>query len=353
VALPAKPAGIAPSGLMATLSPTHTWQKAARAESYQIYVNKVAGGAAMVSTYPAGSLCNGSGVCTATPFNALVAGTAYRWRVRGVNAAGDGPWSNYVNFQTKAGLPGATVLLAPSNSVPITTAFPTYRWLRISAATHYYLTVRSASGVVLSRSYTTAEVCGTSACVVTPATGLPSGSYSSVVQTRNAAGYGPLSVENNFTTAVPPMTMVLTWGANPRDLDSHLRTPSGHHVYYGSRGSAISAPYATLDVDDTSGFGPETMILHQAQTGTYRYFVHRYAGTGTLAGSGAKVKLYRGATLVSTFTAPATGTGDYWEVCTITNATTGARTCPNRIVATAPLSVSDAPLRLPAKDGGK
>jgi len=78
------------------------------------------------------------------------------------------------------------------------------------------------------------------------------------------------------------------------------------------------------------------VLIHQAQSGNYRYYVHRYAGSGTLAGSNAKVRIYSGNTLLGTYTAPSSGTGDYWHVCTVTNATTGARTCPNTIGTAAP-----------------
>ena len=52
-------------------------------------------------------------------------------------------------------------------------------------------------------------------------------------------------------------TMRLTWGASPSDIDSHLRTPDGSHVFYSSKGSLTTTPFASLDVDDVDGFGPK------------------------------------------------------------------------------------------------
>jgi hypothetical protein len=97
---------------------------------------------------------------------------------------------------------------------------------------------------------------------------------------------------------------VLTWGTRPADLDAHLTGPeaagSGRfHVFYpgASRGNATAAPFALLDVDDTSANGPETITVTQLNPGVYRYSVHdftnRSSATSTeLAGSGARVELY-------------------------------------------------------------
>ena len=90
----------------------------------------------------------------------------------------------------------------------------------------------------------------------------------------------------------------LTWGADPSDLDSHLTgpdasNPSGprFHVYYSGQGSLATTPYAELDVDDTSSFGPEVITISRFTTGTYRYSVHHYSGSGTIYASPARVEL--------------------------------------------------------------
>jgi hypothetical protein len=89
----------------------------------------------------------------------------------------------------------------------------------------------------------------------------------------------------------------LTWTANPSDLDSHLTGPNAanpttrFHVYYSSRGSQTAAPYAELDIDDVSGFGPEIITINRFTPGVYRYSVHHYSGSGTIASSPARVEL--------------------------------------------------------------
>ncbi len=96
------------------------------------------------------------------------------------------------------------------------------------------------------------------------------------------------------------MRIVLTWGASPSDLDSHLlKYKNGtleYHVYYGHR----NAPEAFLDRDDTNSYGPETITIANIDPeATYIYKVHNYSAgyslTDTsLANSGAKVKVYWG-----------------------------------------------------------
>ena len=73
--------------------------------------------------------------------------------------------------------------------------------------------------------------------------------------------------------------MVLNWGENPHDLDSHLKTPQingqEYHIMYSNRGSSESIPFVTLDVDDTNGYGPETITIKQAYDGTYLYYIYK------------------------------------------------------------------------------
>jgi hypothetical protein len=99
----------------------------------------------------------------------------------------------------------------------------------------------------------------------------------------------------NMVLAAPLATITLQWGANPRDLDSHLTGPSSvsgaprFHCYYARQMPANSN--ASLDFDYTGGFGPENTTLTALREGTYRFCVHLYAGTGTIATSEAIVRL--------------------------------------------------------------
>jgi hypothetical protein len=96
----------------------------------------------------------------------------------------------------------------------------------------------------------------------------------------------------------------LTWGQNPRDIDSHLFTPSGTHIYFGSKGSLTAAPFANLDVDDTTSYGPEVVTINRLMVGTYSYGIDLYAGSGTITASPTQVELNIGGNL-RVFTPPA------------------------------------------------
>jgi hypothetical protein len=93
--------------------------------------------------------------------------------------------------------------------------------------------------------------------------------------------------------------ITLSWGAAPRDLDSHFTGPTPgspatrFHVYYGGRGDLGQAPFAALDTDDTSSYGPEVITVSRMTAGRYRYSVHNYSGqaSGAIERSGATVGL--------------------------------------------------------------
>lgn len=131
--------------------------------------------------------------------------------------------------------------------------------------------------------------------------------------------------------------IVLSWGADPRDLDSHLTGPvagstNRFHVYYSNRGSLTVSPFAQLDVDVVTGYGPETVTIGQQTSGTYRYYVRRFSGNGSIATSGARVDLYQANTLVRQFYPPQQE-GDYWTVFELSG---GSITVVNTIESSAP-----------------
>lgn len=130
------------------------------------------------------------------------------------------------------------------------------------------------------------------------------------------------------------LRIVLTWGAAPNDLDTHMWLPieQPFQVYYGNRGNLDDFPYANLDTDDTSGFGPETITIRQRiNTGQYVYGVYNFSNSPDLTQSQAKVELYNSSGLIHTFTVPTQGTGRYWEVFRLDGAT-GQVTEINQIV---------------------
>jgi hypothetical protein len=88
----------------------------------------------------------------------------------------------------------------------------------------------------------------------------------------------PLSITPCLTLPTSnAATMRLTWGATPSDIDSHLRTPDGAHVYFRSEGSLTQSPFSSLDVDDITSFGPEVTTIRRPKVGIYRFYLHNYS----------------------------------------------------------------------------
>ena len=148
----------------------------------------------------------------------------------------------------------------------------------------------------------------------------------------------------NENSAGALATIVLEWGENPRDLDSHLTGPNENatslddrfQVYYGDRLQNTSAysytadfntsqpcltegVVASLDLDDVTSYGPETTTICQGYPGTYKFYVHHYSGSGNIASSPTKVTVttMNGTTL--SWTAPLSDTLNDWHVFDIDN----------------------------------
>lgn len=123
--------------------------------------------------------------------------------------------------------------------------------------------------------------------------------------------------------------IILTWGDTPRDLDSHLvGTVDGnsYHVYYGNKSyNYDGTTIASLDWDDTSSYGPETITLTWTENnGNCSYYVYDYSNGGNsnsmaLSYSSAKVVVYKGNTLLTTYNVPVGYNGTKWDVFTINN----------------------------------
>jgi uncharacterized protein YfaP (DUF2135 family) len=155
--------------------------------------------------------------------------------------------------------------------------------------------------------------------IAVQANGFSSFSYPSLIVVANSETVHNMAISPVLIDA--EIRFVLNWGANPRDLDSHMRTPSGYHVYYSNRGSATAEPYVLLDFDVVTGFGPETITVYRLSPGIYHYYVYNYSGSPAITTSQAVVQIYNRNGTVATLEVPQTGEGRYWYVATLDGAT--------------------------------
>ncbi|MBQ8227461.1 MAG: M4 family metallopeptidase [Clostridia bacterium] len=165
---------------------------------------------------------------------------------------------------------------------------------------------------------------------------IPAGYYTMIVSSDGyVTGYfniivdGGKEITNNLSIS-PVLSgkdfrVVLRWGANPKDLDSHLfgylETGSDYHIYYRNKNAYSDGNnIANLDVDDTTSYGPETTTFVVDATGKYEYYIDWFAGSGTWASSGGHIEVYNGDRLVYDFVAPNVNSkSGSWKVFTIEN----------------------------------
>ena len=119
--------------------------------------------------------------------------------------------------------------------------------------------------------------------------------------------------------------LILDWGANPRDLDAHFRKigtsgfPNSEHVFFQHKEGRNRAGerFAFLDVDHLNSEGYETITLYGKAAGEYEYYVHRYAGSGTLGGSNAQVSIVTRGCAKRDYSVPAACAKDIWGVARV------------------------------------
>jgi hypothetical protein len=137
-----------------------------------------------------------------------------------------------------------------------------------------------------------------------------------VVEQKNIAKSKPESIQEksqytNGQIVRTPFDITLTWNQNtpnPLDLDSHLVTPNGQHVYYprNERGNLNSSPNAFLYRDSIPAaglFGAEQTRVTKLQDGEYRFYIHNFSdgessgntsNPNRLSNSSAQVKIFEG-----------------------------------------------------------
>jgi len=152
------------------------------------------------------------------------------------------------------------------------------------------------------------------------------GSYKPILRIKDSDGKTGCNSHDIYVGSTEELKIVLTWGANPQDLDSHLWTPeiegNTYHVYYMNKYYDLTnPPYVMLDLDDTSSYGPETIWFERVYPGTYTYAVYLFSGTGTLATSEASVRVIDRGGVIAAFNVPSSGSGRWWTVFTMNGAT--------------------------------
>jgi uncharacterized protein YfaP (DUF2135 family) len=95
---------------------------------------------------------------------------------------------------------------------------------------------------------------------------------------RQAVQFYDAGSGSGNSRVVPGLRVVLSWSSGNTDLDLHVITPSGGHAYYGNR---VLPDGSALDVDVTTGYGPEIWAAPAPAKGVYHVYVN-YFGAGEI-----------------------------------------------------------------------
>lgn len=100
-----------------------------------------------------------------------------------------------------------------------------------------------------------------------------SGSNSVEIRSPNGQRKRIQSYESYTGRPRPHVRVVLSWDTDGTDLDLHLITPKGEHVFFADR---TAKDGTALDVDVTTGYGPEIIASPSQAHGTYLVYVNYY-----------------------------------------------------------------------------
>lgn len=177
---------------------------------------------------------------------------------------------------------------------------------------------------------------------------VPAGAYTAEISKDGyvTGYYNVISLDNNTAAnkktemVISPVLsddeyrVVLTWGASPSDLDSHLiyyvdDVKTCHLNFNTTSISYEGETLAVLDRDDTSSYGPETVtitfkadLVHDNTK--FSYFVHDYSNQNStnstaMSMSDATIHLYMGNTLYDTYHIQINKVATEWHVFDITD----------------------------------
>lgn len=103
-----------------------------------------------------------------------------------------------------------------------------------------------------------------------------SGSNSVEIRTSKGDVARQQFYEAATTMVKPDIRIILAWDTNNTDLDLHVITPDGGHCSYENR---VLTNGGALDIDVTTGFGPEIFSIAAPPPGAYAIFMNYY-GSG-------------------------------------------------------------------------
>ena len=115
--------------------------------------------------------------------------------------------------------------------------------------------------------------------------------------------------------------VVLTWNNKAKDLDAYILLPDKKtKIYYSSKSSSDGK--VVLDIDNRSGYGPETITLKNIDDGIYAYWVNNYSKECPISETEAKVRVYHKDSQVGEYLVPQnSGNLMNWHVFDINGAT--------------------------------
>ncbi|MDE1182240.1 DUF2135 domain-containing protein [Paraburkholderia sp.] len=83
--------------------------------------------------------------------------------------------------------------------------------------------------------------------------------------------------DGNSGKTQPRLRIVLAWDTDGTDLDLHVVSPDGVHTFYADR---VAPNGGALDVDVTTGYGPEIYSSASPLKGAYLVYVNYYGSGG-------------------------------------------------------------------------
>lgn len=104
---------------------------------------------------------------------------------------------------------------------------------------------------------------------------LGSGANYIKVEAENESGTASAALKLVTNNEAMDIKVILYWDTNFTDVDLWVTDPASERVFYGNRRSKIGGE---LDIDITTGYGPETFTQKSALPGEYLVQVQYYGG---------------------------------------------------------------------------